>query len=224
MANDDEINLLLAKFDLENQTRQKTYDEEIALFQKTRELERENLVNAGANAKQLQAYDAETASVSMQLEREKTEANLAQASQAFGTLAGLLGENSKAGKSLAVGQAIIDTYAGATKALAQGGIFGAIAAAGVIAAGIANVKKITSTKLPNLPGGKGGGAVATPSIPSIQTPEIQTIGGGGVNPTTAISETIAQSQEKPVRAFVTQQDISSQGALSRRTNQAATFG
>ena len=224
MANDDEINLLLAKFDLENQTRQKTYDEEIALFEETRRLERENLVNAGANAKQLQAFDAETASVSMQLEREKTEANLAQASMAFGTLAGLLGENSKAGKALAIGQAVIDTYAGATKALAQGGIFGAIAAAGVIAAGIANVKKITATKLPNLPGGKGGGAVATPSIPSIQTPEIQTVSGGGVNPTTAISETIAQSQEKPVKAYVTQQDISSQGALSRRTNQAATFG
>lgn len=224
MANDDEINLLLSKFALENETRQKSYDEEIALFQKTRELERENLVNAGANAKQLQAYDNETAQVSMALEREKTEANLAQASMAFGTLAGLLGENSKAGKALAIGQAVIDTYAGATKALAQGGIFGAIAAAGVIAAGIANVKKITATKLPNLPGGKGGGAVATPSIPSIQTPEIQTIGGGGVNPTTAISETIAQSQEKPVKAYVTQQDINSQGALSRRTNTAATFG
>ena len=224
MANDDEINLLLANFELENQLRQKTYDEEIALFQKTRELERENLVNSGANAKQLQAFDAETAAVSVALEREKTEANLAQASMAFGTLAGLLGENSKAGKALAIGQAVIDTYAGATKALAQGGIFGAIAAAGVIAAGIANVKKITATKLPNLPGGRGGGGVATPSIPSIQTPQIQTIEGGALNPTTAISETIAQSQNKPVKAYVTQQDISSQGALSRRTNQAAIFG
>lgn len=224
-ANDDEINLLFAKFELENQTRQKTYDEEIALFNQTRELERENLVNAGANAKQLQAFDAETAAVSMALEREKTEANLAQASMAFGTLAGLLGENSKAGKALAVGQAIIDTYAGATKALAQGGIFGAIAAAGVIAAGIANVKKITATKLPNLPGGRGGsGSGGTPSIPSIQTPQIQTIEGGGLNPTTAISETIAQSQDRPIETYVVSSKVSSTQALDRRTNQAATFG
>ena len=223
-ANDDEINLLLANFELENQLRQKTYDEEIALFEETRRLERENLVNSGANAKQLQAFDAETAAVSMALEREKTEANLAQASQAFGTLAGLLGENSKAGKALAIGQAVIDTYAGATKALAQGGIFGAIAAAGVIAAGIANVKKITSTKLPNLPGGKGGGAVSAPSIPSMQTPQIQTVEGGGLNPTSAISETIAQSQERPIETYVVSTKVSSQQAMDRRVNTASTFG
>ena len=160
-----------------------------------------------------------------QIEKMKTEANLAQASQAFGTLAGLLGENSKAGKALAIGQAVIDTYAGATKALAQGGIFGAIAAAGVIAAGLANVKKIVSTKLPELPGAKGGGGgVSSPSIPSIQPPQIQSIDGGGINPTTAISETIANSQQKPVEAYVVSQQISSRQALDRRTNSAATFG
>ena len=224
-ANDDEINLLLANFELENQLRQKTFDEEIALFDETRALERENLVTAGANAKQLQAFDAETAAVSMQLEREKTEANLAQASMAFGTLAGLLGENSKAGKALSIGMAIIDTYAGATKALAQGGIFGAIAAAGVIAAGIANVKKITSTKLPNLPGAKGGGSsVSTPSIPSIQTPQIQTVEGGGLNPTSAISETIASSQQRPIETYVVSTKVSSQQAMDRRVNTASTFG
>jgi len=223
-ANQDKIGIILSEFDLENETREKSFQQRMDTFKEVRKLEKENLKDAGATAAQLQAFDNETKMYSIQMEREKTEANLAQASSALGTLSSLLGENSKAGKALAIGQAVIDTYAGATKALAQGGIFGAIAAAGVIAAGIANVKKITATKLPNLPGGKGGGAVATPSIPSIQTPEIQTIGGGGVNPTTAISETIAQSQEKPVKAYVTQQDISSQGALSRRTNQAATFG
>jgi len=222
--NNDEINLLLAKFDLESQTRQKSYDDEIALFQETRALEKENLIASGANEKQIQAFEAETAAVSMQLEREKTEANLAQASQAFGTLAGLLGENSKAGKALAIGQAVIDTYAGATKALAQGGIFGAIAAAGVIAAGIANVKKITATKLPNLPGGRGGGAVSAPSIPSMQTPQIQTIEGGGLNPTSAISETIAQSQERPIETYVVSTKVSSQQAMDRRVNTASTFG
>jgi hypothetical protein len=183
------------------------------------------LLDSGANAKQLQAFDAETAAVSMQLEREKTEANLAQASMAFGTLAGLIGENSKAGKALSIGQAIIDTYAGATKALAQGGIFGAIAAAGVIAAGLANVKKITSTKLPNLPGGKGSsGGGGTPSIPSITTPSIQTVEGGGLNPTTAISETIAQSQQRPIETYVVSSKVSSTQAMDRRTNSAATFG
>ena len=47
----------------------------------------------------------------------------------LGAIAGLLGSNSKFGKALAITQAIRDTYTGANKALAQGGIFGFIGAA-----------------------------------------------------------------------------------------------
>ena len=52
----------------------------------------------------------------------------------------LAGENAAAGKAISAAEAIINTYTGATKALAQGGIFGAIAAAGVVASGIASVR------------------------------------------------------------------------------------
>jgi hypothetical protein len=56
---------------------------------------------------------------------------------------------------------------------------------------------------------------------SLATPQIQT--GGGMNPTQQISETLTQSQ-RPIRAYVISQDVSSQQALDRRTNVAATFG
>lgn len=56
---------------------------------------------------------------------------------------------------------------------------------------------------------------------SLATPQIQT--GGGMNPTQQIGETLTQSQ-RPIRAYVISQDISSQQALDRRTNVAATFG
>jgi len=116
---------------------------------------------------------------------------------------------------------VIDTYAGATKALAQGGIFGAIAAAGVIAAGLANVKKIVSTKLPQMPGAKGGGGGSTPSIPSFSPPQIQGVGGVQLNPTSAISETIAQSQNRPIETYVVSTKMSSQQAVDRRVNTAS---
>jgi len=99
-------------------------------------------------------------------------------------------------------------------------------AAPAVLAGIARVKQILSVKVP-----QGGGASA--SSPQIQAPtfgggpaamavpQVQT--GGGMNPTQQIAETINQSQ-KPVRAYVVSQDISSQQALDRRTNVAATFG
>lgn len=53
---------------------------------------------------------------------------------------------------MAVAQATMDTYAGATKALAQGGIFGAIGAAGVIASGLANIRTILQTDIPEKQG------------------------------------------------------------------------
>jgi hypothetical protein len=64
----------------------------------------------------------------------------------------------------------------------------------------------------------------SPTLPSIQsasTPQIQM--GGGMNPTQQIGETLTNAQ-RPIRAYVVSQDISSQQALDRRTNVAATFG
>lgn len=71
------------------------------------------------------------------------------------------------------------------------------------------------------------GSTTTPSptfggVPSISAPQIQT--GGGINPTQQIGETLANVTNKPVRAYVVSQDISSQQALDRRTSVAATFG
>jgi len=43
-----------------------------------------------------------------------------------------------------------------------------------------------------------------------------------MNPTTQIAQTIGNAQA-PIRAYVVSQDISSQQALDRRTNRAATF-
>jgi len=57
------------------------------------------------------------------------------------------------GKAAAVTQAIINTYEGATKALAQGGIYGAAMAAVVVASGMAQVAQIQSQNV----GFKSGG-------------------------------------------------------------------
>lgn len=66
-------------------------------------------------------------------------------------------------KAFSVGQAIMNTYEGASKAIAQGGIFGGIMAASVIAMGLAQVAKIASTQ----PGSSGGGGISSSSMPSI---------------------------------------------------------
>ena len=71
--------------------------------------------------------------------------------------------------------------------------------------------------------GAGGGApnIPMPTVAGAAAPQIQT--GGGMNPSTAIGETIASAQSRPIRAYVVSQDVSSAQALDRRTNSAATF-
>lgn len=63
-----------------------------------------------------------------------------------GQMSTLLGEESEIGKAFGVVQATINTYIGATKALAQGGILGIAQAAIVIAFGMKQVATIGKTE------------------------------------------------------------------------------
>jgi len=151
-------------------------------------------------------------------EKEKTVFNT------LGAIAGLLGSNSKFGKALAITQAIRDTYAGANKALAQGGIFGFIGAAGVIASGIANVKQITATQEPTAPsfatGGGGGTTVATPTAPSLP-PAFNVVGASDTN---QLAEAIGGQTQKPVQAFVVSNDVSTAQEMDRNIIEGASIG
>ena len=122
----------------------------------------------------------------------------------------LVGAETKAGKGLAVAQATMDTYAGATKALAQGGIFGTIAAVGIIAQGLANVRNILNT---DIPGETEGGS--TPSINA----------GAGIEDTVPVAPVFGAigTEPPPVQAFVVESDVSSSQALQNDLNLQATL-
>ena len=106
----------------------------------------------------------EVGAINKQFEREKslviaenTAMQLAAFSQLAGSLSVLAGEN----KELAAAGAIIDTYAGANKAFAQGGVAGFVTGAAIIAAGLTNIQKIYATPVGD--SGGGGSAPATPA-------------------------------------------------------------
>ena len=122
----------------------------------------------------------------------------------------LVGAETKAGKGLAVAQATMDTYAGATKALAQGGIFGTVAAVGIIAQGLANVRNILNT---DIPGETEGGS--TPSINA----------GAGIEDTVPVAPVFGAigTEPPPVQAFVVESDVSSSQALQNDLNLQATL-
>ena len=133
----------------------------------------------------------------------------------------LLGENSKFAKGIAIVSAIRDTYAGATKALAQGGIFGAIGAAGIIASGLANVKQIVATQDPAAPAGVaisgGRGSVA---VPSIQAPDFNIVGSSGTN---QLAQAIGGKANEPVKAYVVSNDVSTAQSLDRNIVNGASL-
>lgn len=81
--------------------------------------------------------------------RARVNAELTMAAGLAGQMSTLLGEQSAIGKAFAVVQATINTYLGATKALASGGIFGIAQAAIVIAFGMKQVATIAKQKDPD---------------------------------------------------------------------------
>lgn len=98
---------------------------------------------------------ADTALIQSKYEKAKEEntkarvnAELTMTAGLAGQMSSLLGEESAVGKAFGVVQATINTYIGATKALAQGGILGIAQAAIVIAFGMKQVASIAKQKEP----------------------------------------------------------------------------
>lgn len=103
-----------------------------------------------------EAIGADTAAIEQRYDILKEErkkeyynAQLNMASQTASQLVNLLGKESAAGKAFAVAQATINTYLGASKAIADGGFWGIAQAAIVIAAGLKQVMSIVKTKEPD---------------------------------------------------------------------------
>lgn len=99
---------------------------------------------------------ADTALIQAKYEKAKEEntrarvnAELTMTAGLAGQMSALLGEQSAIGKAFGVVQATINTYLGATKALATGGIRGIAQAAVVIAFGMKQVATIAKQKDPN---------------------------------------------------------------------------
>jgi len=135
---------------------------------------------------------------------------------ALATFSQLAGEETAMGKALSVASAIFATYSGANKALEAGAAtppLGYINAAAIIATGLINVKKILSVKVP----GQSEAGQSVPSGPSVS------IIGGTADPSAQMSASLNRSLNKPAKAYVVGNDMSSQQALDRRIQTNATF-
>ena len=125
---------------------------------------------------------------------------LGLAAKGAGDMAKILGEETAAGKAMAVTQATIQTFLGAQSAFTSmsaipvvGPALGAIAAAAAVAGGIANVKSILSADSSGSAAASGGGGGVS-SAGGMQGPAPQMMSGA--------FELGAMEEPEPVKAFV----------------------
>ena len=147
--------------------------------------------------------------------------NLDAVSGAISGFAQLAGENTKLGKALAVAQIIIDTTQGAMKAYgAYPPPFGAVAAAGVVAAGVASLNKVKSTPIPTSGDSVPSTSLQAPTAASTP-PQFNIVGQSNIN---QLAQSIGGQFQQPIRAYVVGQDVTTSQQLQRQRIRTATFG
>jgi hypothetical protein len=210
--------LLVADYELSKALGDAKFEDELNLYNKTRDLERQNIEARMHSASELEAFDKQTAVGRLQIEKTTQETKLAIVENALGAVADAVGRESAAGKAFAVAQAVMNTYSAANKAMtAYPPPFSFIAAGTTVLAGLMNVKKIISTPLPNSRGGtSSAGASVSMSAPvAPPLPQAQT---------TNISQaSLNDMGNQAVKAYVIESDVSSNQQRIAAIRQRARF-
>jgi chemotaxis protein histidine kinase CheA len=172
-----------------------------------------------------------TADASLQIQKLELDAKqtaLNGYASALSSISGIIGQETEAGKGLAIASSLVNTYAsiaGQLKAFSGVPIPGyAIAqaiATGVV--GFANVKKIASVKIPKTQGsggavsgsvtGSGGSAPAPPSFNIV-----------GATETSQLADAIGGQTQQPVQAYVVANDVTTAQSLENNIVEGATLG
>jgi hypothetical protein len=160
-------------------------------------------------------------------EAEAKKANLAAVGNALGNLSSVLGEETAAGKATAIAATTISTYQSAQdsyKSLSGipiiGPALGFAAAAAAIVGGLAQIKKIKSTKIPQTPD-KSAPPPPTGNTPATaQAPAFNIV---GANSTSQIADAIGSANQEPVKAYVVSNDVTSAQSMDRNIVEEASI-
>lgn len=146
---------------------------------------------------------------------------------ALSDISGVLGQETEAGKAIAIASSLVNTYAsiaGQLRAFSGNPIPGYAIAQAIAtgAVGFANVKKIASVKIPN---SKGGGGAASGSAPSggggSQPPSFNIVGASETN---QLADAIGGQAQQPVQAYVVANDVTTAQSLQNNIVEGATIG
>jgi len=184
-----------------------------------------------AKTKALNKLNQTTSKNEIQWEKLTQQEKSQVITQGLNNLTSILGEESAAGKAAAIASATISTYQSATdsyKSLSGipiiGPALGFAAAGAAIASGVANVKKIASTKTPKGRGGGGsapsvsGGGGSAPSVS--QPPAFNVVGASSTN---QLADAIGSQTKEPVKAYVVSNDVTTAQSMDRNIVDGASI-
>jgi len=176
------------------------------------ELEKENAMHAAKMITiEQQRVEAEK-QLADGLAKAKVDA-LGVAANAASTFASIAGDQTLAGKALAVSAATISTYLAATQAYASasaipiyGQIAGPLAAAAAVAAGLNNIRQILKVNVPGKGSGGGGSVPSASSIANASAPVVSAADagqtGGGV-----IDVRVTNAEDQVIKAYISDKDL-----------------
>jgi len=173
--------------------------------------------------KDLADFQSKTIEEKLKDEKVLRDQTIALTAQTFGSIASILGEQSKAGKAFAVAQALINTFQGISAGVALGFPLAIPAVAFAASTGFKSVKDILSTNVTS-PSANGGGSATSPqaATPQLaQAPQFDLVGDAGVN---QISETLNSQSNRPQRSYVVSSEMESQAQLERNIQGDASLG
>lgn len=218
-ARAETIALAQADYELNKALGEASFQDQFDLYDQKRELERKDMVARKASAAELEAFDKQTATGRIALERAVQDQKLAILNTGINAAIEIVGRESAAGKALSIAQAVMNTYTGATRALKDVPFpFNFVAAGSTIAQGLLSVKKIISTPLPGVPGGSSGSTPSLNASAPVAPPQPQ------AQTTTLDSQSINALGNQAVRSYVVESDVTNNQQRIAAIKQRARFG
>jgi hypothetical protein len=197
-------------------------DEQQAVFDEQDKARQDKLDEEEKKRKEKQLADdkkiSDAAIKIAELEEEAKRTSLEGYAGAINSLSNTIGQETAAGKGLAVASSLINTYAAITGQLktaagSPGGAIPGYAIAQAIATGVAGfaaVKKIVAVQVP---GGGGSGSSQTGSLPTApQPPAFNIVGASGE---TQLADAIGSQTQRPARAYVVSNDVTTAQEMDR---------
>ena len=215
----------IEKLELDREFDNLTFEEQRALLQAREDILKEDKLLSTKQQEELEQQFADARVKIADLEfKEKQRAMMGYAS-ALGDISGVIGEETEAGKAMAVASSLISTYAsiaGQLEAFSGVPVPGYAIAQAIAtgAVGLANVKKIISTKVPRSSGGGGASAGASVGGATPQAPSFNIV---GATETSQLAEAIGEQTQEPVQAYVVANDVTTAQSLENNIVEGATL-